>query len=341
MRIGIIGTNFVCDMFMAGASFVNEIKVTAVCSGKYENALKFAEKYKIENVFKDYIEMLESNTIDAVYIATPNSMHYQMGIECLKRKFPVFCEKPLGSNFKQVKKMIETAIENKVHLHDGLVPLYSPNVKVLREYLKKIAPIRKAIFIFGKYSSRYDSYLKGENPTTFRRELCNGSIMDLGVYAIADAIALFGKPKKIYATAQLLETGVDCLGTAIFSYEGFEVVILHSKVTNTQIISEIQGEKGNIYIPMLSRLEKIYYQPQQEQGKIVYNENNGMISIGQDYDHQFANQLRDFLYCYKNGLVESEVVPFSLTLDIYEVLTEARLQSKVIFDCDERDLYEK
>ncbi|MGI6510754.1 MAG: hypothetical protein ACOX1L_09325 [Erysipelotrichaceae bacterium] len=111
---------------------------------------------------------------------------------------------------------------------------------------------------------------------------------------------------------------------------------MHSKVTNTQIISEIQGEKGNIYIPMVSRLEKIYYQPGQENAKMVYNENNGMISIGQDFDHQFANQLRDFVYCSKNGLVESEVNPFSQILDIHEVLTECRLQSKVIFDCDER-----
>lgn len=336
MRIGVVGTNFVSDMFMAGASFVSEVKVTAVCSGKYENAVRFAEKYEIENIFHNYIEMMESDTVDAIYLATPNSMHYQMAIECLKRKFPVFCEKPLASNYEQVKEMIETARENNVHLHDGTVSLYSPNLKVLKEYLKKIGKIRKAVFIFSKYSSRYDAYLKGENPTTFRRELCNGSIMDLGIYAIADVVALFGKPQKIYATAQLLETGVDCAGTAIFSYPGFEVVILHSKVTNTQIISEIQGEKGNIYIPMVSRLEKIYYQPGQEHPKMVYNENNEMISIGQDFDHQFANQLRDFVYCYKNGLVESEVNPFSQILDIHEVLTECRLQSKVIFDCDER-----
>ncbi len=336
MRIGVIGTNFVSDMFMKGASFVSEVEVTAVCSGRYENALKFAKKYGIENVFNNYIEMMESDTVDAIYLATPNSMHHQMAIECLKRKFPVFCEKPLGSNYQQVKEMIEAAIENNVHLHDGTVPLYSPNLKVIKDYLKKIGRIRKAVFIFGKYSSRYDAYLRGENPTTFRRELCNGSIMDLGIYAIADAVALFGKPEKIYATAQLLDTGVDCAGTAIFSYPDFEVVILHSKVTDTQLVSEIQGEKGNIYIPMLSRLDKIYYQSREENKKMVYNENNEIISIGQEYDHQFANQLRDFVYCYKNGLVESEVNPFSQILDIHEVLTECRLQSKVIFDCDER-----
>ncbi len=341
MKIGVVGTNFVSDMFMTGASFVSEIEVTSVCSGKYENAVKFAEKYGINNVYHNYIEMLESDTIDAVYLATPNSTHYQMTVECLKRKFPVFCEKPLASNYQQVKEMIEVAKENNVHLHDGTVPLYSPNLKVIKEYLNKIGRIRKAIFIFGKYSSRYDAYLNGENPTTFRRDLCNGSIMDLGVYAIADAVALFGKPEKIYATAQLLDTGVDCAGTIIFSYPNFEVVILHSKVTDTKLVSEIQGEKGNLYIPMLSKLEKIYYQPREGSGKVIYNDNEGMISVGQDYDHQFANQLRDFVYCCKNGLVESEVNPFSQILDIHEVLTECRLQSKVVFDCDKGVKYEK
>ncbi|HPW53407.1 MAG TPA: Gfo/Idh/MocA family oxidoreductase [Erysipelotrichaceae bacterium] len=341
MRIGIVGTNFVCDMFMEGVSYVRQIEITAVCSGQYGNAVKFAEKYGIENIFKDYIEMMESGTVDAIYLATPNSKHHEMTLECLKRKFPVFCEKPLACNYRQVREMIETAKEHDVHLHDGTVPLYSPNLRILKEYLPKIGQIRKAVFIFSKYSSRYDAYLRKENPTTFRKELCNGSIMDLGIYAIADAVALFGKPDRIYASAQFLDNGVDCGGTAVFHYGDFEVVILHSKVTDTQIISEIQGEKGNLYLPRVSRLDKIYYQSREENRNMLYNENNGMISIGKDYDHQFANQLRDFLYCYKNGLVESEVNPFSQILDIHEVLTQCRLQSEVIFDCDERVKYEK
>ena len=45
MKFAIIGTNFVSDMFMEGATILDECEVVAVCSKKIENSKKFAEKY--------------------------------------------------------------------------------------------------------------------------------------------------------------------------------------------------------------------------------------------------------------------------------------------------------
>ena len=53
MRIGITGTNFVSDFFMRASSLVEQIEVTAVTSGHYENALAFQSKYGIANVYKN------------------------------------------------------------------------------------------------------------------------------------------------------------------------------------------------------------------------------------------------------------------------------------------------
>src|SRR5690606_38740506 len=118
--------------------------------------------------------------------------------------------------------------------------------------------LRRAVFSFGRYSSRYDAYLRGENPPTFRLEYCNGSLVDMGVYCVAVAVGLFGKPDKVLANGSNLSTGVDAMGSAILVYDDMEVVILHSKVANSSIESEIQGEQGNLYIDSISRMERIF-----------------------------------------------------------------------------------
>ena len=248
MKFGILGTNFVSDAFMEGLKLVNDCEAVAVCSGRKENAIRFAEMYNIPYVFDNYQAMLDANIIDAVYIATPNSMHYEQTRYFLEHKIPVFCEKPLACNVNQVKELYDIANMNQTYLHDATMPLYSPNFQLIKESMHKIGKIRRAVFSFEKYSSRYESYLRGENPTTFRKELCNGAFMDLGIYTIADAVGLFGKPISILSSAQILETGVDCINTSIFKYPDFDVVILNSKVSTTKIISEIQGENGVIQL---------------------------------------------------------------------------------------------
>ncbi len=324
MRFGVVGTNFVSDYFMTGAGFVPEIEVTSVCSGHRENAEKFAAKYGIANIYEDYIQMIESGNIDVIYLAVPNRAHYEMTLECLKRHIPTFCEKPMGGNYQQVREMIQCAIDNDTYLHDGTIPLYSPNLAVIREYLGKIGRIRRGVFSFGKYSSRYDAYLRGENPTTFRAELYNGSLMDLGIYVIADIVALFGKPQEIYSEASLLESGADCMGVSVLKYDGFDALAWHSKVTDTEICSEIQGEQGTLFLPHLSLLDEVYYKPR----------GGEKVQVGQRFDHHFANELRDFVYGVSHGLKESVLNPYQQVLDIHEVLTECRLKAGIIFDCD-------
>ncbi|MGB4614282.1 MAG: Gfo/Idh/MocA family oxidoreductase [Erysipelotrichaceae bacterium] len=325
MKFGIVGTNFVSDFFMKAASYVDEIEVVGVCSGRKENAINFSKKYNIENVYDDYISMLDDGLIEAIYIATPNVMHCEMTIEALKRKVPVFCEKPFGTNDYEVKKMVEAARSNNTYLHDGIVPLYTENFQIVKDNLHKIGKIRKVVFSFCKYSSRYDAYLRGENPTTFRRELANGSMMDLGVYILADAIALFGKPNSVTSNATLLETKVDAAGTINMVYDDFDVTLLHSKVSDSEIITEICGEEGMIQIDTPSLMNGAYLTLRKDKVK-------QKISVDNEYPFMF--QLKDFVKNVKAGRIESEKVPHDLSIAIFEILTKVRKQCNVIYDSD-------
>ena len=325
MKFGIVGTNFISELFMEAANELGEIEVVSVCSKKVENANDFARKFEIANVYETYQEMCKSNTIQAVYLAVPNSLHYELSIYFLKHKIPVLCEKPLASNDREVKKMVECARKNNSYLQDGIMPLYTENFKKTKKALAKLGKLRRGVIVYGKYSSRYKDYLDGMNPTTFRRELSTGSIMDLGVYAISIAIGLFGKPKSIHASGILLESGVDGLGTIIFSYDSFELVILHSKVTDTLIKTEIQGENGNIYIDPLNHFNDVYF---------INCETKKKEQISEEAMGGMIWELKEFLHCVKAGKIQSDKVPHQLSIDIHEILTECREQIGVVFPSD-------
>ncbi|PSG59595.1 oxidoreductase, partial [Escherichia coli] len=147
-------------------------------------------------------------------------------------------------NLAEVDAAIACARENQVVLFEAFKTACLPNFHLLRQALPKVGKLRKVFFNYCQYSSRYQRYLDGENPNTFNPAFSNGSIMDIGFYCLASAVALFGEPKSVQATASLLASGVDAQGVVVMDYGDFSVTLQHSKVSDSVLASEIQGEAG-------------------------------------------------------------------------------------------------
>ncbi len=326
MRVGVVGTNFVSDTFMEGAKQVKEVSVTCVTSGHIENAEKFAKKYNIETVVSSLDEMLEKKLVDVVYLAVPNAMHYEMTKKCIEARTAVLTEKPFVVTSKQAKDLFELAEKNHVYVHDGIMPLYSKGLEVIKENIKRVGKIHNVVFDFSKYSSRYDAYLEGKNPTTFRKELCNGAMMDLGVYCVSDVVSLFGKPNKIEAFAELLDTGADISSNAIFSYDDFSAVIMNSKASDSIYPCVISGEKGMLMIHGASLLNKVVFKDRKEKTEEVLFEEN---------QNPFVREISDLIMNIQNGNMESSKVPHALSVDIISCIEEIRHKTGIIYSCDE------
>lgn len=325
MKFGVIGTNFVTDFFMAGAAQVAECEVVAVCGTSLEKAKGFGEKYGIPHAFNSYQEMSESQLIEAVYIAVPNSLHHPITTYFLEKGIPTFCEKPLAANHEQVKELIDCAKKNYTYLQEGLIPLYNPNFQILRDNLNLVGRIRQVNLNFSKYSSRYDAYLSGENPTTFRNELANGATMDLGVYIVADCVGLFGKPNKILSTASLLDTGADVAGSSILSYDDFNVTLNYSKASDTVNTCEICGELGQLLIDQPSQPQRISF---------IERKTGKRTELGIAPKENFSYEIAEMINQIKKNEIESTKVPFDVSLAIHETLTEMRRQSGIVFPMD-------
>lgn len=261
IRFAVIGTNWITRQFVDAAHETGKYKLAAIYSRSLEQAQTFANDYPVEHLFTSLEAMAQSDAIDAVYIASPNSLHFPQTQLFLRHKKHVICEKPLASNLREVEAAIETARENQVVLFEAFKTASLPNFLLLQQSLSKVGKVRKALINYCQYSSRYQRYLDGENPNTFNPAFSNGSIMDIGFYCLASAVALWGEPHSVQATASLLESGVDAHGLVVLDYGDFSVTLQHSKVSDSVLPSEIQGEEGSLVIEKISECQKVTFVP--------------------------------------------------------------------------------
>ena len=129
IRLGIIGTNKISEWLIRGSRFDKRCTISAVCSRSMERAKEFAYEHGIPHCFDSVEKLAMSQEVDAVYIATPNSLHARHSIICMRYGKHVLCEKPLASNAKEVREMIDTSEKYGVVLMEAMKTTVTPNFK--------------------------------------------------------------------------------------------------------------------------------------------------------------------------------------------------------------------
>ncbi|GLT14673.1 Gfo/Idh/MocA family protein [Vibrio algivorus] len=324
LRLAIIGTNWITERFVQAAIEVNEFELTAVYSRTEARASEFASPFNAQaQYFTDLQAMAESDVFDAVYIASPNALHYEQSVLMLENGKHVICEKPIASNITQAEHMYQVAEQNGVVLFEAFKTEYLPNFQLINQNLDKLGKLHKVFINYCQYSSRYQRYLDGENPNTFNPAFSNGSIMDIGFYCVSSAVALFGEPETIKASAHLLDSGVDAHGTVILNYKEHDVVISHSKVSDSNIPSEIQGEAGSMIIEHISECDHIVLKLRGEDAVTL---TVPQVENTMTYEASiFAEQIKQGKLCEKAK---------ARALGVSRISTEVRKQVGVVFPAD-------
>ncbi|HZG72890.1 MAG TPA: Gfo/Idh/MocA family oxidoreductase [Chondromyces sp.] len=325
VRFGLVGTNWITERFIEAAKEVESFSLTAVYSRTENRAKEFAEKVGAPLTFTNLEAMASSGEIDAVYIASPNSFHAQQAITFMNHGIHVLCEKPAASNTSEVKSMIEAAKRNGVVFMEALKTTLLPNFRVIQENLYKIGKVRRYVASYCQYSSRYDAYKEGTILNAFNPSFSNGSLMDIGIYGVYPLVVLFGRPKQIKANGFVLESGVDGQGSLIVDYGDKEAIVTHSKVSNSYIPSEIQGEEGSIVIDHI-------HTPQQV---VVHYRDGRVEDLTQPQKVQsMYYEAAEFISLIENKQLESNVNSHDHSLAVAEILEEARRQIGLIYPAD-------
>lgn len=266
LRLATIGTSIISDDLIDAAKQVEGITYVGTYSRNPLMASEFTEKHGGTHPFSSFEQLVNCKEVDAVYIASPNALHYEQALACIRADKHVLVEKPACSNRFEAQSLYAAAELHHVIALEAMRPVHDPAWAQIFNVLPEIGTLRRATFRFGKYSSRYDDVKAGRHTNIFDAKMASGALMDIGVYTVEPMIALFGRPSRIVAAPTLISdarcetTGgiIDGAGSVLCAYgkesdtPGLVVELAYSKITNDLLPSQIEGDNGTITIDAMS-----------------------------------------------------------------------------------------
>ena len=335
VRFGVVGTNFITDWMIAGAVQDNRFELAAVCSRTEERAEEFAGRYDIPHRFTSLEEMAASPYIDAVYVATPNSLHASQSIMCMSYGKHLLCEKPLASNAVEAREMVAASERYNVTLMEAMKPSLTPNFKSVLDNIGKVGKVRRYFSSYCQYSSRYDRFKAGEQVNAFNPEYSNGAVMDIGVYTIYPMVVLFGMPEQITASGTVLPSGTDGQGSVLFRYPGMEASVLYSKISDSYLPTEIQGEEGTVLIDRINRIGNVSFIPRRQ--KVTGGRGDAALPMDLTCvaeKDEYYYEVTEFIDLVISGRRESTINSHRNSVAVMEIVDEIRHQTGIVFPAD-------
>ena len=247
MNLGIVGAGMIVKDFLSFTHELPEIKLEAIVARNIENLKNLQNTYNIKQIYTDLDKCLSNPSIDTIYVAVPNNLHYSVAKKALEAGKNVICEKPFTLNYHETVELFELAESKNLILIEAITNQYLPNYLEIKENLSQIGNIRLVECNFSQLSSRYEAFKKGIIAPVFDKNQGGGVLGDLNIYNIHFVVGLFGAPKNSEYYPNIVRE-VDTSGILILEYDEFKVVCIAAKDTYNNSYANIQGDKGLIKV---------------------------------------------------------------------------------------------
>lgn len=248
IKLGTIGSGVIVHSILDNVMRTDGITLEAVYSRSAEKAAALAKEYGCEKTYTDMDAFLADESINLVYIATPNLLHYPQAKKALLAGKNVLLEKPFTTTYAHAQELATLARERGLFLIEAAPTSFLPNFAVLKEELPKIGNIKLVMSNYSQYSSRYDAVLRGEVPPVFDPAFGGGCLMDINFYNVLLNVLLFGAPKRATYHPNRPAGLSDTSGIMVMEYDGFVSTNAGAKDTWGINFFQIEGEEGYIYV---------------------------------------------------------------------------------------------
>ena len=250
VRLGTIGSGVIVHSLLRGVRETEGIRLEAAYSRTEDTAMGLAAVYGAEKTYTDMDAFLADGSVNCVYVATPNLLHYEQVKRALIAGKHVICEKPFVTRADHAEELFALAESRGLFLFEAAPTTFLPNYAILKRELAKVGRVRLVMANYSQYSSRYDAVLRGERPNIFSLEFAGGCLMDINFYNVLLNVALFGRPESaeyfpnIFPGPGLADTS----GVFVMRYDGFVSTNAGAKDTWGINHFTIEGEQGYIHV---------------------------------------------------------------------------------------------
>ena len=320
---GIIGIGRIAEKFATDLATVENAKLTAVASSSIERAEAFKTKFNADYAFDSYEAIFEAPELDAIYIATPHTLHHYCATLCLKNKKAVLCEKPFAMNEEEVKEMISLAKENDTFLMEALWTRFLPSTKKVLEIIQSgaVGEIKHLQADFG-FIPPFLPQRRVLNPA-----FGGGAFLDIGIYPAFLSLLILGYPSQILSFSTSGPTGVDETTSFIYKYDDSATANLSCTFgANTNTEAFIFGTKGKIHIARkFHESKEIHLVPDEGEAQTFQFPRE---TFGYDYEIREVND------CLIQGRKQSELWSLKDSQRLIHLLDTTRKKAGIVYETD-------
>ena len=109
INVGVIGTGYIGPIHIGAVNRIGGVTVSAVSDVNRNLAEKTAERFDIDKVFDNFIDMINDPNIDVIHNCTPSKYHYEINSAAIQAGKHILAEKPLAINLKEAVALTEQA----------------------------------------------------------------------------------------------------------------------------------------------------------------------------------------------------------------------------------------
>ncbi len=198
-RVGVIGLGGIAQLVhLPILTKMNNVSIEAVSEISKNKLKTVAGKFRVNNKFTDYKEMLSTNDLDAVIIATPTNTHLDITLDCLKAGKHVLLEKPGSRNLDEAKKIKHAAIKNNKLVMVGMNPRFRPDAMLLKSLLNS-GELGEIFYLRCGWTKKQSS---SEKWSLKKSAAGGGVVIDLGVPLLDLSLWLMDFPELKSITVQ-------------------------------------------------------------------------------------------------------------------------------------------
>jgi predicted dehydrogenase len=237
---GIAAPGEIAGVFASAVRHHGRQTLAAVGSRSLDRAATFAETHGIAEVCGSYEELFSSDSIDAVYVANHIDSHLDVADQALRAGKHVLVEKPMHYSPERARQTFDLARERGLFITEAMWTRYLPQTSVLRKIIQSEE--------FGHPEHLVATFaVDNRHIPRLWEPRSGGIVFDMGIYPIALAHDIFGRPTSVSASGRLSPTGLDEGAVVRLEYSsGAVATLIISGVATFPSQATISGEKLSV-----------------------------------------------------------------------------------------------
>lgn len=318
VRWGIVGTGAIAHGVAGDFQFVPGAELAAVASRTPEKAQAFASRHGVPRAFGSYQEMLESDEVDVVYIATPHPHHRDVALKAIDNGKAILVEKAFTATLSGARQVVEAAREKGVFAMEAMWTRFLPVVAAAREVVAwgrigDVEAVQGDLYSYREFQPDH---------RLFAKELGGGAILDLGVYVVNFAQAFLGNVKSVDCMTRLFPSGVE---------RAASISLAHTGGGLSSLACGFDGH-GPGRMVVIGTKGWIEVEPRFHHPSMITIHRNGVLPriieampTGRGYSHEFAEVTQRI----REGYTESPTMPLDDSLEVMRVLESCLRQAGI------------